>query len=52
MARAGLLSIGAIVGAQTGARLSRRLSSATITRLLALGLIAIGGRLVLAPLFN
>ena len=52
LARAGLLSVGAIAGAQTGALLSRRLSSATITRLLALGLIAIGGRLVLAPLFN
>ena len=52
LARAGLLAVGAIVGAQAGARLSRRLSSATITRLLAIGLIAIGGRLVLAPLFN
>ena len=52
LARAGLLSVGAIAGAQAGARISRRLSSATITRLLALGLILIGARLVLAPLFN
>ncbi len=52
LSRAALLGSGAIVGAQTGAWLSRRLSSETITRLLALGLIAIGGRLVLAPLFD
>ncbi len=52
LVRAALLAVGAIAGAQTGAHASRRLSNETITRLLAVGLIAIGGRLVLAPLFD
>jgi len=50
--RAALLGVGAIVGAQAGAALAQRLSSTTITRLLALGLILIGGRLVLAPVLS
>ena len=52
LARAGLLGLGALVGAQAGARLARILSSEIITRLLAMGLILIGGRLLLAPLFD
>ncbi len=52
LARAALLGVGAIAGAQVGARLTKVLSSETITRLLALGLILIGGRLLLAPLLN
>ncbi len=52
LARAGLLGVGAIAGAQAGAMLNRILSSEVVTRLLALGLILIGGRLLLAPLFD
>ena len=52
LARASLLGVGAIAGAQAGAMLTRILSSETITRLLSMGLILIGGRLVLAPLFD
>lgn len=46
--RAAALSVGVVVGAQIGAKLSRRLSGATIERLLALGLVALGARLVLS----
>ena len=49
--RIGALGLGAIMGAQAGALLSRRLSGNAVTRLLAAGLILIGGRLVLAPAF-
>lgn len=52
LARASLLGVGAIAGAQAGAMLNRIFSNETITRLLSLGLILIGGRLVLAPLFD
>ena len=52
LTRAALLGAGAIVGAQTGALLSRRLGSVVITRLLAAGLVIIGARLILAPLFD
>ena len=52
LTRAALLGAGAIVGAQAGALLSRSLSSVIITRLLAAGLIIIGARLILAPLFD
>ncbi len=52
LTRAALLGAGAIVGAQAGALLSRRLGSVIITRFLAAGLIVIGGRLILAPLFD
>jgi uncharacterized membrane protein YfcA len=50
LSQAVLLAVGAIVGAQVGAQLSRRLSGTTITRLLAAALVAVGIRLVLAPL--
>ena len=52
LTRAALLGAGAIVGAQAGALLSRRLGSVIITRFLAAGLIVIGARLILAPLFD
>ena len=48
--RAGLLSIGAIVGAQAGAFVSPRLTNKTIVRLLSGGLITIGVGLILSPL--
>ena len=41
------LSVGTIVGAQLGAWISRRLSSALIIRFLAIGLALVGGRLIL-----
>ena len=47
--RIGALGLGAIMGAQAGALLSPRLSGIAVTRLLAAGLIVIGGRLVLTP---
>jgi uncharacterized membrane protein YfcA len=50
LTQAALLAVGAIAGAQVGAQLSRRLSGTTITRLLAAALVAVGIRLVLAPL--
>ena len=46
--RAAMLSIGVVVGAQLGARLSQRLSGALIERLLAVGLLALGVRLILS----
>lgn len=52
LTRAAFLGVGAVTGAQAGAFLSRRLSNLTVTRLLALGLILIAGRLLLAPLFD
>lgn len=45
--RALLLSIGAIPGAQVGARLSRHMRGALVARLLGAGLILVGGRLLL-----
>lgn len=51
VARAGLLGAGAIAGAQVGARLSIRLSGAAVSRLLSGGLIVIGGRLILTPIW-
>ncbi len=50
LVRGALLAAGAIAGAQAGAALSHRLSGSTVTRLLALALIAVGARLVVAPL--
>ncbi len=49
--RAGLLGLGAIVGAQVGAAAAQRLTDRTISRLLSAGLLAIGGGLILAPVF-
>ena len=46
--RAAALSVGVVVGAQLGAKLSQRLSGAVIERLLALGLVALGARLILS----
>ncbi len=46
--RAAALSVGVVFGAQLGAVLSQRLSSAMIQRLLAFGLLALGLRLVLS----
>jgi len=46
--RAAALSVGVVFGAQLGAVLSQRLSSAMIQRLLAVGLLALGLRLVLS----
>jgi len=40
------LCVGAIIGAQGGARLSHRLSGAWLKRLLALGMIAVGARML------
>jgi uncharacterized membrane protein YfcA len=45
-----VLSAGAIIGAQLGARLSRKVSGTWIIRLLAAGMILVGIRLLLAPL--
>ena len=46
--RAAALSVGVVAGAQLGARLSQRLSGQMIQRLLAAGLLLLGGRLVLS----
>lgn len=46
--RAAALSVGVVFGAQLGAVLSQRLSGAVIQRLLAIGLLALGVRLVLS----
>ena len=46
--RAAALSVGVVFGAQLGAVLSQRLSGPTIQRLLAIGLLALGVRLVLS----
>lgn len=51
LARAGLLAAGAVAGAQVGAALSERVSGRAVVRLLALALVVVGVRLVLAPLF-
>lgn len=47
--RAAVLSAGAVIGAQFGARLSQRVSDTWIIRLLAVGLAAVGVRLLIAP---
>lgn len=46
--RAIALSIGVVIGAQLGALLSRRVSGPAIERMLALGLILLGVRLILS----
>ncbi|HEY7891634.1 MAG TPA: sulfite exporter TauE/SafE family protein [Solirubrobacteraceae bacterium] len=46
--RSAELSLGVVFGAQLGAHLSRRLSGLHIQRLLAFGLLALGGRLILS----
>ena len=46
--RAAALSVGVVAGAQVGARLSQRLSGRMIQRLLAAGLLVLGGRLILS----
>jgi uncharacterized protein len=46
--RAAALSVGVVFGAQLGARLSQRLSGRVIQRLLAVGLLLLGLRLVLS----
>jgi uncharacterized membrane protein YfcA len=47
--RAAVLSAGAVIGAQFGARLSQRVSGEWIIRLLAVGLAIVGVRLLIAP---
>lgn len=47
--RAAALSAGAIIGAQFGARLSKKVPDAWIIRLLAIGLALVGIRLLIAP---
>lgn len=46
--RAAALSVGVVFGAQLGALLSQRLSGTVIQRLLAVGLLLLGLRLVLS----
>jgi uncharacterized membrane protein YfcA len=48
--RAAVLSVGAIIGAQFGARLSRKVSGVWIIRMLAAGLALVGIRLLVAPI--
>jgi uncharacterized membrane protein YfcA len=48
--RAAVLSAGAVIGAQFGARLSHRVSGVLIVRLLAIGLATVAIRLLVAPL--
>jgi uncharacterized membrane protein YfcA len=52
LARAALLAAGAVPGAQAGALLARRLTTPRLARLLVVALVFIGGRLLLAPLFD
>jgi uncharacterized membrane protein YfcA len=47
--RAAVLSAGAVIGAQFGARLSQKVSGAWIVRLLAIGLALVGVRLLIVP---
>lgn len=47
--RAAVLSAGAVIGAQFGARLSQKVSGTWIIRLLAVGLALVGIRLLIAP---
>ncbi len=47
--RAAVLSVGAVIGAQFGARLSQKVSETWIIRLLAVGLAIVGVRLLIAP---
>lgn len=47
--RALVLAAGAIIGAQFGARLSRKISGALIVRLLAIGLAVVALRILVAP---
>jgi uncharacterized membrane protein YfcA len=47
--RAAVLSAGAVIGAQFGARLSHKVSGTWIIRLLAVGLAIVGVRLLIAP---
>jgi uncharacterized membrane protein YfcA len=48
--RAAVLSVGAIIGAQFGARLSQKVSGVWIIRVLAAGLALVGIRLLISPL--
>jgi uncharacterized membrane protein YfcA len=48
--RAAVLSAGALIGAQFGARLSQKVSGVWIIRMLAAGLALVGVRLLIAPL--
>lgn len=47
--RAAVLSTGAVIGAQLGARLSQKVSGVWIIRLLAIGLASVGIRLLIVP---
>jgi uncharacterized membrane protein YfcA len=47
--RVAVLSAGAVIGAQFGARLSQRVKGSLIVRLLAIGLIIVALRLLIAP---
>jgi uncharacterized membrane protein YfcA len=46
------LAVGVLVGAQLGAMLSQRLRSTTLIRILALGLVLFGIRLVIQALYH
>lgn len=48
--RTAVLSVGAVIGAQLGARLSQKVPGALIVRLLAIGLALVATRLLVAPL--
>jgi uncharacterized membrane protein YfcA len=48
--RAAVLSVGAVIGAQFGARLSQKVSGVWIIRMLAVGLALVGIRLLISPL--
>jgi uncharacterized membrane protein YfcA len=50
LSKAGILAVGAILGAQAGARLSRRLPARTITRILAVTLVIVAARLGITAL--
>ena len=47
--RVAVLSAGAVIGAQFGARLSQRVTGVLIVRLLAVGLAIVALRLLIAP---
>jgi uncharacterized protein len=47
--RVAVLSAGAVIGAQFGARLSQRVKGGLIVRLLAVGLAIVALRLLIAP---
>ncbi len=52
LARAALLAVGAIAGAQAGATIAGRLAGETVARMLAGALVLVGIRLLLAPVLS